>query len=137
VFNYHDHFLETCITGCPVPGNWHEQAKLNAKIAEDPTHMINGIIYEVDVDDLVRLRPRERGYDLERIYVIDYADALDCECCRPQIRETYFRRAIIGLSLGGYTMDRTDSILPALLALVGESFGKGLDESSCNHQSSS
>lgn len=93
VFNYQDHFLHSCNVGCPAPGYPHEQAKLNAALADDPTHLINGIIYEVDAEDLVRLRPRERGYDLEKLHVVDYIDAQDPHCKRPRIIETYFLRA--------------------------------------------
>jgi hypothetical protein len=93
IFNYYDEQLEQCILGRPAAGYSHERAKLNAIATEDKAHPINGILYEVDVEDLERLRPRERGYDLEKLHVVDYIDALDVHCTEPRILEAYCLRA--------------------------------------------
>lgn len=93
IFNYKDHYLESCNIGCPHESYAHEQAKLNATETEDPNHMINGILYDITAADLISLRPRERGYDLERLYVVDYYDALDTSCLKPRVYEAYLLRA--------------------------------------------
>jgi len=93
IFNYKDHYLESCNIGCPNENCMQEQAKLNAADTKDPNHMINGILYDITAEDLNSLRPRERGYDLERLYVVDHYDALDESCTTPRVYEAYLLRA--------------------------------------------
>jgi len=93
IFNYRDHSLCTCNIGCPAKGYDCEQAKLNAALTKDPCHMINGVLYDISADDLVNLRLREQGYDLEKLAVVDFKDALDEKICQPQIIEAYYLRA--------------------------------------------
>lgn len=93
VFNYYDDQIDQCILGMPTRGYQHERAKLNAVASEDPFHPINGVLYEVDVEELIRLRPRERGYDLVKLHVVDYIDALDVHCMEPKITEAWALRA--------------------------------------------
>ncbi len=66
----------------------NDTGMLNIIQTDDLSHVVNGVVIEVDIDDLKNLLYREEGYDLVPIVVTCWIDAVDGEAT-PQFFVAY------------------------------------------------
>ena len=89
LFNYVDLNPQLSAIGCPTEGFRWEHAKLNAIITGQFDDLLNGLCYEIDLEDLLRLREREQGYDLIKAPIVEYREAMDFSGRAPAVKEGY------------------------------------------------